>query len=84
MNMINLLGLVASIVTTVSFLPQVILAWKTKRTKDISFLMYLIIAIGAVLWVIYGVLLQAPPIYITNGLIFTFVLSILYLKVKNG
>ena len=37
MNIINLIGLMAGTLTTISFLPQVIRICKTRSTRDISF-----------------------------------------------
>lgn len=44
MNHIEILGLVAAVVTTSCFIPQVYKISKEKSTKDISLVMYLIMA----------------------------------------
>jgi len=53
-----LLGFVATTLTTVSILPQVIKVIKLKETKDLSLLYWGILAGGLFLWCIYGVLKQ--------------------------
>lgn len=55
--MIELVGYIASLLVIISLVMTSVL-----RLRLISF-------IGAVAWCIYGVLLQQPPIYITNGII---------------
>lgn len=81
---IAILGTVAATLSTLSFIPQVVKAWKTKQTKDISLPMYLALITASVLWFTYGILLQAPPIYLSNALILLFSLSILFLKLRHG
>lgn len=76
------LGFVASTLTVSAFLPQVIKAWKTKSTKDVSLLMFSMLIIGNILWLVYGVLINSLPLVITNILIFIFASTILILKIK--
>ena len=44
MSMIAVLGLAAGFCTTVAFVPQVLKTWQTRHTKDISLVMFLILA----------------------------------------
>lgn len=80
--MTEIVGYIAGILTTVSFLPQVIKTLKTRDTSGISLLMYCIYISGVILWGIYGVMLGKLEIIIPN--IVTVMLSsvVLYLKVK--
>jgi MtN3 and saliva related transmembrane protein len=84
MDITILIGLAAGIFTTISFLPQVVKAWKSKSTKDISLGMYIVLAIGLLLWVFYGFAIKSIPVIVTNaiGLILTFL--VLLLKIKFG
>ena len=81
---IQIAGYIAATLGTFAYLPQVIKAWKTKQTRDISLPMYIALATGMVLWCVYGVALDAPPIYLANGIALIFTVSILYLKIQNG
>lgn len=67
MNWITLLGISAGVLTTISFLPQVIKTWKTKHTKDISLSMYSIFVVGVLLWLVYGIVRQDIPIILANS-----------------
>lgn len=79
---VTTLGFAASVLTISAFLPQVIKAWKTKLTKDVSSLMFFMLIIGNILWLVYGVLINSLPIVITNILISIFASTILILKIK--
>ena len=60
------IGYVAGTLTVASFLPQVVRTWKTKRTKDLSLgMLVLLIAAGA-LWITYGVVGTDWPVIATN------------------
>ena len=62
---IIVIGTVAGFCTTFAFLPQVIKIWK-QGGRDLSYGMLALYLIGAVLWFIYGVLLHAQAVIITN------------------
>lgn len=67
-----------------SFLPQVIKAYRTKETKDLSLGMYVTFSIGLIVWMVYGLLLQQIPIIAANGVTLAISFCIIYLKVKYG
>jgi len=79
----SILGYVAAVLTTFSFLPQVIHIHKTKDTSAISLPMYLMFSVGVFLWFIYGILIHAWPMVIANGITLLLALTILFLKIKN-
>lgn len=81
---LSFIGYIAAFCTTVAFFPQVIHAWKTKQTKDISLPMYLIMVTGVLLWLVYGIYLNNAAIYLANAVTLCLASSILYLKIKNG
>lgn len=80
--MIALLGAVAGFLTTVSFLPQVVRAWRTRQTRDLSLGMFLLLAAGTTLWLAYGVLQRDWPIVATNTVTTLLVLSIIVAKLR--
>lgn len=84
MNHILIIGWIASLASTISFLPQVIQIVKTKHTKDISLPMYIIFLVAIVLWTIYGILLKSWPMIGTNIVVFTLASIILGYKIKYG
>jgi len=78
----ELIGYAAGICTASSLIPQVYKSWKTKSTRDISFLWNLILMIGLTLWVIYGYSKESLPILIFAGLEMLMTFSMLVLKIK--
>jgi MtN3 and saliva related transmembrane protein len=84
MNYIDVIGYIAGFLTLTSLIPQIIKSWKTKSTKDISLLRYIIYIIGIIMWLIYGIVLTNGPMIITNSISLTLASSILFLKLKYG
>jgi MtN3 and saliva related transmembrane protein len=82
MDNVTLIGSVAAICTTISFVPQVIKIYKTKETRDLSLLMYAVFSLGVFLWLCYGIMIKSMPIMIANLVTLTFSLFILIMKVK--
>jgi MtN3 and saliva related transmembrane protein len=74
------LGLFAGLLTTSSLVPQVIKAWKTRSTKDISLVMLLMMWIGVFCWVIYGFSILQMPIVFWNFISFVLLSILLYFK----
>jgi len=79
---VELLGIIAGTLTTVSFLPQLVKIVKNKSAKDVSFLMFLIFTLGILLWLVYGILTLTLAIIIANSVTIILALSILILKIK--
>lgn len=79
-----MIGYLAAFLTTISFLPQVIQIVKTKDTKSISLLMYLMFIGGISLWLIYGFSIGDIPVIVANGttLCLAFIVLIYKLKYK--
>jgi len=82
MLLVNDLGFVAGTVTTLSFLPQVHKAWRTKRCDDLSLTMLLALALGVSLWLVYGLALRAAPIIATNAVTLALVLILISFKAR--
>jgi len=82
MKTIDILGYTAGSLVVLSLPPQVIKSWKTKLTRDISLLRYVIYIIGLILWAAYGIIIQNGPLAVMNALGLVLASSILYLKLK--
>ena len=63
---IELIGLLAGIITSVGFLPQILKGFKTKKLDDVSFFMPIILTIGMALWLTYGYLINSLPVIAAN------------------
>jgi len=62
-----LLGSVAGVITVVSFVPQVVRAWRTKRTRDLSLGTFALLITAGSLWMVYGALSADWPVTATNA-----------------
>jgi MtN3 and saliva related transmembrane protein len=62
---IIVVGTVAGFCTTFAFVPQLIKIWK-QGGRDLSYGTLALYLIGAILWFIYGVLLRAQAVVVTN------------------
>ena len=84
MNLIDLAGYLAASLTTLSFVPQ---AWLTFRSRDVSGIslgMYSVFTAGIALWLVYGLLLRAWPIVAANVITLVLALAILTMKLVFG
>lgn len=83
MEKIVWVGVAAAVLTTISYLPQVIKIWKTKSTEDISLLMFILLCSGIMLWLIYGSVNKLVPVIIGNAVSFSLSFVVLILKIKH-
>lgn len=82
MNIFEVLGMLAAIITTAAFLPQVYKTWKTKDTKALSLTMYAAFFIGVSLWIVYGFYLDSLPMILANSITAMSALALIGLKLK--
>jgi MtN3 and saliva related transmembrane protein len=76
------LGYAAATLTTVSFVPQARLIWKTRRAAGLSVGMYSLFATGVALWLGYGLMIGAWPVIIANAITLAQALFILAIRLK--
>jgi len=81
---VDLIGSLASALTTIAFIPQVWKVWRTRHARDLSLPMYLIFTSGVVLWLLYGLLLGAMPIIVGNVITLFLAGTVLAMKLKFG
>ena len=77
------IGYIAAVLTTASFLPQVIHTIKVKDTSSISLTMYTLFLIGTLCWLAYGVVLESVPIIVANAITVSLSGLIFSMKLKN-
>ncbi|MFN8249707.1 MAG: SemiSWEET family transporter [Ferruginibacter sp.] len=76
----EIIGLTASAISSLTFVPQVYRAWKTKRVADLSMLMMFFVFSSTILWLIYGVGRNSLPVIICNGFICFLSVVLIYFK----
>ncbi len=76
------LGLIAGMLTTLSYVPQIVKGVRTKHLDDISLAMVVVLGTGFVFWTVYGVVLNNLPLIFWDMVSLSLVLVIIYLKLK--
>jgi MtN3 and saliva related transmembrane protein len=84
MMLTGAIGIAAGACSTTAYLPQVIKAFRTRSTGDISLAMFSIMAAGAALWLTYGILISDWPVIATNAASLGLMSIILGLKIRYG
>lgn len=79
----NQIGIIASLLTVLSFLPQVVKIWRSQDAAAISLRMYLLLFTATGLWAWFGVLIGSVPVIVTNAVCFVLQGSILVLKLRS-
>jgi MtN3 and saliva related transmembrane protein len=78
----DLVGGAAGLLTTASFLPQVVKTWRSRSANDISLGMFLLFSLGVSLWLAYGVMLHSGPIIASNLVTLILSASIILMKLR--
>ena len=82
MQLHDWIGYAAATLTTLSFVPQ---AWMTFRTRNVSGIstgMYSVFTVGIALWLLYGLAIGAWPVVVANVITLLLALSILVMKLR--
>lgn len=77
------LGTVAGLLSTASFIPQVLKAWREGNTEAISKCMYMVTVTAFVLWTIYGFVIGSWPVVVFNALSLCLSATVLVLKLRG-
>ncbi|MGI0020245.1 MAG: SemiSWEET family sugar transporter [Nitrososphaera sp.] len=77
---VTIVGSMAATLTTSSFVPQMVKAYRTKRMQDVSPYLMALFASGTTLWLAYGIFKSDWVIIIANALGTAFNLVLLYMK----
>jgi MtN3 and saliva related transmembrane protein len=78
----EIIGYAGGIISSISFMPQVLKLWKTKSGHDLSMVTLLFLFLNASLWCIYGIMKDARPLWITNMLVLIVLILMIVLKIK--
>ena len=60
------IGLMGGFLTSIAAVPQVVRTWRTKHARDLSIWQPLLLIIGMLLWLIYGVMIGDMPLIAAN------------------
>jgi MtN3 and saliva related transmembrane protein len=81
---VEVIGIVAGIATTGSFIPQAYKVFKTRKTTDLSTAMFAFFAFGLFMWIIYGIWQRSISIIAANSITLVLSLYILIMKIRYG
>ncbi len=62
----EIIGLIAGVLTTAAFVPQVYKTWKSKSAESLSLTMYLVFFVGIIMWLIYGIHIKSLAMILAN------------------
>ena len=60
------IGLLAGLLTTGCWLPQLLRSWRTRSTSDISWVYLAVLTAGVGLWIVYGTVTADVAVVATN------------------
>lgn len=82
MELTQIIGLTAGILTAGSMLPQVIKTYKEKKADEVSLKMLIVLIAGIVLWIVYGVQKKDFPIIATNAFSLLVNVAMIILRIR--
>jgi MtN3 and saliva related transmembrane protein len=80
---VETLGWLAACLTTASFVPQVLLALRTRDLSGLSIRMYVTLCAGLALWLAYGICKPSTPVIAANAVTLTLAATILALAIRH-
>jgi MtN3 and saliva related transmembrane protein len=80
--LVNIIGYSATVIGTSLMLPQAFKSYKTRSVSDLSWGMLILYFLNCVLWLIYGVLIGALHLIITNSIALVISVIQIVLKIK--
>jgi MtN3 and saliva related transmembrane protein len=81
--LLEILGFIAAILTTLSFLPQALRIRRQRSAADVSLTMYLMMVAGQVLWLAYGFVISSPSLIAANVVGISLVTWVLAMKFRD-
>ena len=82
MEFAEIMGHIGALLSSITFIPQVIKTWQTKSAGDLSMNMLLIVVTSTVVWLVYAFSLNLLPVIIANSIIFVLSLTLIYFKLS--
>lgn len=83
MTQIEIIGFIAALLTSASYLPQAVRILTTGETGGISLAMYAMLTSGKVCWLTYGVMVGSIPLIASQSFTILLAFAILSLTLKD-
>ena len=84
MHFAEYLGLIAGLLVTCSLIPQIIRVFRLRSAREISAVFTVLLLLGLVLWLVYGIMLTLAPVIIWNAIGAVLAILLLYAKMRYG
>lgn len=82
MDWIELTGHVGSVLSSITFIPQIYKVYKSRSAKDLSLTMMLIVLSSTIIWLTYGIGKGLLPVIICNAIICFLSMLLIYFKIN--
>jgi len=79
--LVEFIGIIAAILTTIGFVPQVYKTLITKDVRSISLSMYIVLFVGIIFWLAYGILIDRFAIKMANTVSALLIGTMIVLKI---
>lgn len=79
---VEMIGIVAGVLTTFSSLPQVMKVWRTRSTGDLSLIMLVMAVTGIALWLVYGLAIGSMVVTLANTVSLGLWMTVLGFKLR--
>ncbi len=83
MDQLTVIGLVAGLITTMGFVPQVVKGYRSGRMEDVSLFMPMVLMLGMGMWLVYGIFLNDLPIILWNAVSIALNAAMVFLKLRS-
>ncbi|OIP25917.1 MAG: hypothetical protein CO103_02870 [Chloroflexi bacterium CG_4_9_14_3_um_filter_45_9] len=80
----DILGFAGGVLCAASFVPQIVKLYHIKSAVEISLLFNILLLVGMLCWLGYGILFQLFPVILSNAAGVTLVAILLAAKLKYG
>ena len=80
----DVFGFIGGALCSASIVPQVVKLFRMKSAREISLLFNILLLLGMLCWLGYGVLFQLFPVILWNAIGATLVATLLFAKLKYG
>ena len=77
-----MIGIIATILTVSSILPQLYKTFKSKQVDHLSLTQMLVLYIGLLCWLLYGVQIDNFAVIIANGISLTLQTLLIWMKLR--
>lgn len=81
---VELMGLLAGLLTTSAFVPQAVQTWRTRSARDVNAGLLVLLVVGNTLWLAYGALKGSWGLVAANLVTVPLCALILWVKVSRG